>query len=159
MTYVHTRNRPDIRGFFGQYRWLSNFDIVDIVFEDMHYLATENAYQAAKCLFIEDRIPFQTCAPKDAKRMGKNVICRENWNQIRGGVMLEVNLWKYSPIHHPNKAQKLIDTDDALLIEENTWHDNFWGDCTCGKRATCIPPGHNELGKTLMEIRTALQAI
>jgi len=148
---------PGIYGFFDEFRWLSNFDLVTILFEDAWYPATENAYQAAKCMFLEDRELFQTCSPKEAKRVGGNIVCRENWNGIRDGVMLEVNLWKYSPVHHPDKAKNLVNTGDLYLEETNYWHDNYWGNCTCGKRSTCTPPGKNRLGKTIMEIRTALQ--
>ena len=52
---------------------------------------------------------------------------------------------------NPELLQKLIDTGDEELVEGNTWHDNFWGNCTCEKCRDI--PGENHLGKILMDIR------
>jgi predicted NAD-dependent protein-ADP-ribosyltransferase YbiA (DUF1768 family) len=38
------------------------------------------------------------------------------------------------------------------LVERNHWHDNFWGDCTCGAPA-CTATGRNALGRALMRVR------
>ena len=38
----------NIKGFFGGYRWLSNFHVCDVMFEGDLYPSSENAYQAAK---------------------------------------------------------------------------------------------------------------
>jgi hypothetical protein len=53
-------------------------------------------------------------------------------------------------------AQRLIDTGDAELVEEGWWHDNFWGNCTCG-RPQCKEAGFNQLGTILMSVRSLLQ--
>ena len=53
--------------------------------------------------------------------------------------------------------QILLSTNDAILIEGNTWHDNTWGDCSCGDRPECKKPGLNLLGKALMLVRKELQ--
>jgi hypothetical protein len=45
--------------------------------------------------------------------------------------------------------QKLLATEDAILIEGNTWGDTFWG--------VCKGVGKNHLGKILMAIRKELQ--
>ena len=49
------KKKPDITSFNGKWRWLSNFWIVEVEFEGDIYPSTENAYQASKCLKIEDR--------------------------------------------------------------------------------------------------------
>lgn len=41
------------------------------------------------------------------------------------------------------------------IVEKNRWHDNFWGQCTCGKHQN--EEGKNILGKLLMEIRDMLK--
>ncbi len=51
---------------------------------------------------------------------------------------------------HPELAALLRATDDAELIEGNTWGDTFWGVCK-GK-------GANNLGRMLMEIRSTICA-
>jgi predicted NAD-dependent protein-ADP-ribosyltransferase YbiA (DUF1768 family) len=43
---------------------------------------------------------------------------------------------------------KLHATGDAVLIEGNCWHDNFWGNDPMDPE-----PGQNMLGKILMQIR------
>ena len=45
-------------------------------------------------------------------------------------------------------------TGDAELIEGNTWHDNYWGVCSCSK---CNGRGKNRLGKLLMKVREELR--
>jgi len=54
-------------------------------------------------------------------------------------------------------AAKLLATGDTVLIEGNTHHDNFWGDCECGG-AACQSPGVNMLGEILMAVRSELAA-
>ena len=39
-----------IKGFFGEYRWLSNFEPCKVFYEGFEYSSSENAYQAAKSL-------------------------------------------------------------------------------------------------------------
>ena len=41
-----------------------------------------------------------------------------------------------------------------LLIEGNTWHDNYWGDCSCNRCKS--KSGENMLGILLMELRDKL---
>jgi len=147
--------RPSILGFFGEYRYLSNFHLADIVFEGDTYPASENAYMSAKTIDRKDRTPFFSATPKDAKKLGRLVPLRPDWEQIKIGVMCEILCYKFSPQHHPDLAQKLLDTGDAYLEETNYWHDVFWGSCTCNKHKDT--PGQNNLGRILMQIRSALQ--
>jgi predicted NAD-dependent protein-ADP-ribosyltransferase YbiA (DUF1768 family) len=72
--------------------------------------------------------------------------------------MTQILCYKFSPEHHPDLAEKLLSTGDALLVETNTWHDNSFGDCECGKREPCAAPGQNQLGIILMQIRSCLRA-
>jgi hypothetical protein len=37
-----------------------------------------------------------------------------------------------------------------MIIEQNTWHDNYWGDCTCLR---CFRIGENYLGRIWMDLR------
>ena len=46
----------------------------------------------------------------------------------------------------------LVATDNARLVEGNTFHDNFWGDCRCGG-PRCSESGVNMLGELLMAER------
>jgi predicted NAD-dependent protein-ADP-ribosyltransferase YbiA (DUF1768 family) len=47
----------------------------------------------------------------------------------------------------------LLATGDRDLIEGNTWHDNFWGVCSCPKCTFPPIPQTNWLGKILVEER------
>ena len=54
----------------------------------------------------------------------------------------------------PELREKLLATGDTTLIEGTTWHDNYWGVCSCEK---CGGRGKNRLGELLMEIREELR--
>jgi predicted NAD-dependent protein-ADP-ribosyltransferase YbiA (DUF1768 family) len=51
-------------------------------------------------------------------------------------------------------ADRLVATHPHKLVEGNTWHDQFWGDCHCGR---CPGEGENMLGVALMELRDKLR--
>eukprot|EP00766_Chilomastix_caulleryi_P006801 gnl/Chilomastix_caulleri/928.p1 GENE.gnl/Chilomastix_caulleri/928~~gnl/Chilomastix_caulleri/928.p1 ORF type:complete len:72 (+),score=16.91 gnl/Chilomastix_caulleri/928:250-465(+) len=56
---------------------------------------------------------------------------------------------------NPELKKLLLKTGNAKLVEGNTWHDNFWGDCRCGKCKG--KQGENHLGKMLMALREKLK--
>lgn len=51
-------------------------------------------------------------------------------------------------------GELLVGTRDALLIEGNTWGDDFWGRCV--RPGLHSPVGANMLGRTLMRLRREL---
>ena len=55
-----TYNDKEIKGFFGGYRWLSNYHICDVQYEGDIFPSSENAFQAAKALWC-DRSLFFKC--------------------------------------------------------------------------------------------------
>jgi predicted NAD-dependent protein-ADP-ribosyltransferase YbiA (DUF1768 family) len=67
--------------------------------------------------------------------------------KVRVTVMKAVVRMKF--LQNPELLKQLKETGDEELIEGNTWHDNFWGICYCGK----CKKGLNTLGKILMEVR------
>lgn len=138
-----------ILGFFGPYRFLSNFEYADIWMEGAVYPTTEHAYQAAKTLNEDERELIRTCgAPKFAKRYGSQVKMRRDWDSVKVAYMYLVNTQKYQ---HAHLRMKLLDTADAYLEETNTWGDTFWG--------VCNGVGRNELGKLLMQIRDEIKQL
>jgi len=90
--------------------------------------------------------------PVIAKHQGKRVLLRENWNDLRVGIMKELIDLKFQD---QTLAEKLIATGDATLVEGNHWHDNFWGACSCAKCGAKTQ--HNNLGLLLMEKREQLK--
>ena len=127
--------------FDGEYGFLSNFYPIKITHNGREYLSSEAAYQSAKCPGYEDR--FVNAHPARAKRMGhsKKIKSRDDWAEVRLGVMEEILRIKFSDAE---LAEKLRATYPAVLVEGNDWGDRFWGvDGT----------GENNLGKLLMKIR------
>lgn len=116
------------------------------------YPSVEHAYQAAKFLDSElrERFRYNGLTPGQAKRLGSGLKSkkRKDWEDVSLEIMkgLLVQKFKYSIL-----MRKLCSTFSAVLIEGNTWHDNFWGNCICSDCANI--QGQNWLGKLLMEVR------
>lgn len=135
--------RPAITSFTGDYRFLSNFWLSPVSFEGMAFSTVEHAYQAAKTLDMDDRKRIaQLGSPGMAKRIGRLVTMRPDWEQVKLDVMLQLLLQKFQ--HEPLRSM-LLATTNAELIEGNTWGDVFWG--------VCRGVGQNHLGKLLMKVR------
>lgn len=135
-----------INSFSGEYRFLSNFWPVNIVFEGMAYPSTEHAYQASKTTdyAVREIIAKMETASK-AKKLGQEIQKRPDWNdEMRILNMTTLVNLKFS-IGNPDLVLKLIDTGNAEIIEGNTWNDTFFG--------VCNDIGENHLGKILMETR------
>lgn len=136
-----------IDSFAGRYRFLSNFAPCKVTYDGIEYPSTEHAYQAAKTLDPSVRRQFRDCEkPNDAKKLGRKVVLRPDWESIKLDVMEELLRQKFS---QPDFKRALLNTGDEELIEGNTWGDTFWGVCK-GK-------GANHLGKILMKIRKDLR--
>lgn len=141
-----TTTMANIKEFQGQYRWLSNFWRCQVTYDGIVYPSSEHAYQAAKTLDVETRHKIAAAeTPGIAKRMGKLVPCRPNWDSIKLQIMEDILRIKFS---NSQLRQKLIDTGDKILEEGNSWGDSFWG--------ICRGVGQNHLGKLLMKIRSDL---
>jgi ribA/ribD-fused uncharacterized protein len=138
-----------ISSFKGDYRFLSNFWSVPIPLENVWYTSTEHAYQAAKTLDPGERVKIKNASsPGDAKKLGKAVKLRPDWEQVKLDYMRYLVWYKFAM--YPDLGQKLLDTGTAELVEGNTWNDTFWG--------VCNGIGQNWLGKILMEVRDQVRA-
>lgn len=133
--------------FKGKYYFLSNFFDAPVMYEGLMYKNNESAFQSAKVLDLEQRKQFCNIDPSTAKRKGRSVRLRHDWEKIKDEVMYQVVKDKFT--RNYDLKQKLIDTSDAELIEGNTWNDTYWGVCR-GK-------GRNMLGKILMRVRSELK--
>lgn len=133
-----------ITKFSGEHSFLSNFYPAKVVWEDIEFSTSEHAFQAAKSLDKGERIAIANLdTPGKAKRAGKKVKLRSDWNDIRIAIMAAIVELKF--LQNPELMDRLVATGDAELIEGNNWNDTFWGVCR-GK-------GHNHLGKILMAVR------
>lgn len=135
-----------IRGFFEEYRFLSNFHLVKIEYEGLVYPSTENAFQAAKTLDLVKREEFLPLEPNKAKWLGRKVQLRSDWEQIKDSVMETVVRQKFS---QDELKEKLLATGDVYLEETNWWKDTYWG--------VCNEVGKNKLGFILMKVREELR--
>lgn len=117
----------------------------------------EHYYQAAKATKKADidRIERQL-KPGQAKRVGRLVkpMC-PNWDYIRLEVMREALKLKFVADPESDLTQYLLSTGDAVLVEGNTWGDDFWG---CVKTEEGLfKDGKNWLGTLLMARRAVLR--
>ncbi len=141
-----------ILGFRGEYRFLSNFEPVEVEYRMKTFKSVEHAYQAAK---TEDENLIkeiqQAGSPSIAKKLGRKLEIRYDWEAIKVNTMYKLIGRKFDCMgceEHIALAKRLFETGDAELIEDNNWGDVFWGICN-GK-------GHNMLGKLLMIQRTKI---
>lgn len=135
--------------FRGEYAFLSNFWEAFVTYQGLTYGNNEAAFQAQKCMTEAAKKDFTTLSPGAAKRMGRRVQLRPDWEAVKVPIMEEIVRAKFS--QHEDLKALLLATGDALIEEGNTWHDTFWGvDAKSGR-------GQNHLGKILMKIREELQ--
>lgn len=136
-----------ITKFEGEHRFLSNFWEVPIEFEKETYPTIEHAFQAAKSPDMKYRLKVRVAStPNMAKKLGQVVKLREDWEEVKLGIMETLVRAKFA--QHHVLADALKNTGDQELIEGNGWGDTYWG-VSRGK-------GENHLGKILMKIRTEL---
>lgn len=136
--------------FRGQYYFLSNFyedDLYFIQYDGLFYNNAEAAFQSAKLLDKVQRRQFCNLNASNAKRFGRRVQLRPDWEQVKDNIMYEIIKSKFSIKH---LREMLLATGEAILIEGNTWNDTYWGMCR-GK-------GKNMLGKILMRVREELKS-
>lgn len=133
--------------FRSEYAFLSNMYPATVKMRDgIIYSCAEAAFQAQKTYDISVRREFAKMSGAEAKKFGRQVELRENWDSLRVLVMYCVVYRKFE--QNRDLLGKLLQTGNTELVEENTWGDTFWGVCD-GK-------GENHLGKILMQVRTDL---
>ena len=141
-------SKSKIDSFSGNYDFLSNFYPVVVELDGVKYTSVEHAYQAAKTLDLEEREVFRDSpTPAIAKKLGKKVQIREDWEEVKIEIMTNLVWQKFND--YEDLGKKLIDTRNAELVEGNWWNDKFWG--------VCRGEGLNWLGKILMAVREDLK--
>lgn len=134
-----------INEFRGKYYFLSNFYSVPVKHGFLTFTNTEAAFHSEKCPVRAGE--FTKLNPSEAKRLGRRVRLRSDWEQIKDNVMLDVVRAKFT--QHPDLTQKLLATGDEELVEGNDWGDIYWG--------VYKGRGKNMLGKILMRVRAELR--
>lgn len=136
-----------INSFRGRYFFLSNFYNSPVLFDGIWFPTSEHAFQAAKCSNVAQRKSFVSISsPGEAKRKGRSVLLRDDWEDVKIDIMFEIVLFKFT--WHIGLGKVLVETFPFELEEGNNWGDVFWG--------TVNGKGRNELGKILMKVRKML---
>jgi ribA/ribD-fused uncharacterized protein len=131
-----------------QHNWISNFYV------ESDGLSVEHWFQAEKHRGhpFRQNIILNAATPGKAKRLGRRWKLTEEelaaWNERKLYVMLELVRAKIAG--SIELRQKLIETEGPI-IEENNWHDNYWGDCVCPKCRH--KSGDNYLGRIYEMVR------
>lgn len=145
--YYAIHKDGEIRGFFGQFRFLSNFYILEngIWFEGLTFPSTEHAYQAAKWA-PNQREQFLGVTASQSKRLGKLApkLDIRKWNKNKVELMRSL---VYQKFEKNIKLRKMLMAMEGYTLDErNSWGDTFWGTNEQGE-------GENNLGQILMNIR------
>lgn len=130
--------------FDKYYRFLSNYYNCEVTFNGYTFMSSEAAFHAQKNSQFAKK--FVNLTPGEAKRLGRRVRLRSDWEEVKDDIMFNIVLEKF--IQNPHIAKKLIGTGSCTLIEGNNWGDTYWGVCD-GK-------GENRLGEILMRVRDLL---
>ena len=151
-------NESIISGFFGSYRYLSNFWPALVEWKGLTFPSVEVAYQAAKCVNPEGMADFLKLTPAEAKRLGNKVsVDLKEWEYRKYQVMHYLLMQKFS--RHVDLRRLLQRTGTKTLIEANSWKDQWWGvyysfDAQA-KEWICVG-GKNRLGEALENVRDIL---
>lgn len=137
--------------FRGQWYALSNFSPHPAWYEGVEYTTSEHAFAAAKSLDPREREwVAEAPGPGFAKRRGRQIQLRPDWEEVKVSVMRAVVQTKFA---RPEPREVLLATGDAALVEYNQWHDNYWGVCICER---CPGKGQNQLGRVLYDLRSEI---
>ena len=142
-----------IDSFDKEYAFLSNFYDRKFIWKNFIVTTAEHAFQLEKTVdpYWRQEV-VRAATPGQAKRLGRKVTLRTDWESVKQRMMEEIVRAKFT--QHADLAAKLVATGNEQLIEGNSWHDNIWGNCKCDR---CINiTGKNLLGQILMKIRAEL---
>jgi len=130
--------------FKEEYAFLSNFAFCEVRLDGVPYRSVEHAYQAAKTLDVRERTQVHDCpTPAHAKKLGRTVTQRPDFNEVRIEVMRALLAQKFAC---GTRYRELLDDVEGDIIEDNWWGDRFWG--------VYRGEGQNHLGRLLMELRS-----
>jgi len=149
-----------ITAFEGAFRFLSNFGAGGVTVYGVACPTLEHAFAVSK---IDPADPRRTKAeamdeirriaglpdPGSAKRAGRRVLLRPDWDRVKFTLVRELVRRKFAD---PVLAEKLLATGTRRLVEGNTWGDRIWGMVL--KDGTWR--GRNALGLILMDVRDRL---
>lgn len=137
------KNKMPICGFFGPYRFLSNFFLHPVLIDGVTLASGEHAFVwfKSESSWFRDQV-LRTTHPRDVKKLGRAVRLRSDWDASKNEFMHRVLLAKYADLDMWTRLQS---TQYRYLEETNTWNDTYWGKCGAH--------GLNHLGRLTMCVR------
>lgn len=94
--------------FTNEYRFLSNFYSSKVSYDGLEYPTVEHAYQSIKTIDKDMRLKIRNSkTAADAKKLGRKVELRKDWENIKFDVMLELLRQKFAI---PELRQLLLGT-------------------------------------------------
>ncbi len=114
---------------------------VNIKVLNYNFKCVEAAYQAFKTTNRYDFESFLFLDGYQAKRHGKQIRIRDDWDEIKVKVMYKLLTIKFKDGILLSKLRAV----DEPIIEHNHWGDTFWG--------VCDGVGQNVLGQLLTRIK------
>lgn len=112
----------EIHGFFGPFRFLSNFYILDngVTFEELSYPSVEHAYQAAKWP-CHQRNQFIDVTAGKAKRLGRAApkFDGKKWDKKKVEIMRSLVFQKFEA--NLKLRKMLMEMEGYVLAERNSW--------------------------------------
>jgi ribA/ribD-fused uncharacterized protein len=125
------------------YNWFSNMELDPITIDGITYPSVENYYQGMKSGHPKILQIFSKLPPYQAKKEGKRLKLRDDWEQIKFDVMEKALRIKFAP---GTSWYTKLKATEGEIVEWNNWGDKIWGKTLNGE-------GENNLGKILMKIR------
>lgn len=131
----------------GNHPWL-NFAEHGIRFGKQFYFSGEHLFQSLKAQRLSEH-EYVRCAanPFEAKRRGREVALRKDWEEVKGALMVAVLLLKFC--QHKNLRKELIASHPQPIVEARK--DPIWGQGSDGN-------GLNMMGHALVMARAILIA-
>ena len=136
-----------IDSFRDKYFFLSNYSCSPFYIDNVLFPTMEHYFQASKADNQNDYLRIAHApTPGDAKRLGRHIQLRRDWEEVKEDVMLNGLRKKFAD---PELRDLLLATGDEELVEGNYWGDTYWG--------VCNGVGKNRLGYLLMQVREEIK--
>lgn len=132
----------------------SNFWSCPVTYEGLTYRNSEAAFQAQKTRDEDKKTKFIGVSGGQAKKLGRDVLLRFDWEAVKFGIMCDIVYQKFS--QNDSLKRKLLSTGNEYIMENTSyWHDNTWGCCSCDRCSRKVST--NWLGLALMFTRSKLR--